>query len=478
MKSAHVIGACAVALFLATSAHAVDENWPQFRGSNGSGISASKNPPLKIDTESALRWKVEVPPGASSPCVWGDRIFLTAYADGKLWTLAYSRDTGKELWRTAAPAKQIEKYHHSEGSPAASTCVADGQRVITYFGSCGLLAYDFDGKPLWTYELPMAETSFDFGSGTSPILAQDMVVLVRDVKNGPVAIAVDAATGKERWKADRTGSPTAYSTPTVYGEGKDALLIVPGSLRMKAYELTTGKERWVLRGLPAANCTVAVVGGDRLFFAGWSPGQDDFKMPTLEELLSQMDANKDGKLQKAETKDTPLENFFDNNDTDHDGSITKAEWDGNLAFMKQGKNSLMAINPSGQGDISESGVVWKRSKGLPYVPSPIFYEGRIFFVRDGGFASSYDAATGKPIYEGKRIGIADKYYASPIAAAGHIYLASLDQGTISILRADAEKPEVVAERKLEERISATPALVGDQLYVRSEKHLYCFGEPK
>lgn len=124
--------------------------------------------------------------------------------------------------------------------------------------------------------------------------------------------------------------------------------------------------------------------------------------------------------------------------------------------MKQGKNSLMAINPAGTGDISESGVVWKKSKGLPYVPSPIVYDGRVFFIRDGGFASSYDAATGKAFYESKRIGTADKYYASPIAAAGYIYLASLDQGTISVLKANADKPEVVAERKLEERVARRP----------------------
>jgi outer membrane protein assembly factor BamB len=139
---------------------------------------------------------------------------------------------------------------------------------------------------------------------------------------------------------------------------------------------------------------------------------------------------------------------------------------------------MMAINPAGKGDITKTNVLWKRTKGLPYVPSPLLYEGRIFFIRDGGLASCYDSAKGEPLYESKRTGTAEKYYASPIAAGGYIYLASLDRGTVTVLRAAPVegKPEVVSARELEERIFATPAIVGDRLYVRTAGHLYCFGE--
>lgn len=467
-------------VLLATTVRANDEaNWPRFRGPNGSGVSPSANPPVHIDQDSALLWKTPVPAGLSSPCIWGDRIFLTAFADGKLWTIGYDRATGKELWRAHAPAKQIEKFHAAEGSPAASTCATDGQRVVSYFGSCGLFAYDLDGKPLWNYELPTAVTAMDFGTGTSPIIAEGLVVLVRDVKEGSMAVALDAATGRERWKIDRTGSATAYSTPVVFGRGADALLVVAGSLRMRAYELATGKERWLLRGLPANTCTMAVTSDDRIYFAGWAPGADDeFKMPTYDNLLAETDANKDGTIAKAETGKHFLGQFFDNNDLDHDGFLTRAEWNWMLDELKKGENSAIAVNPKGTGDITGTNVIWKRSKGLPYVSSAILYDGRVFFVRDGGLASCYHAADGKPVYENKRVGTVDKYYASPIAAAGYIYTASLEQGKLTVLRAAADKPEVVAERALEERVSATPALVGDRLYVRSVTHLYCFGEGK
>src|SRR5712672_136796 len=116
---------CRSALFLLTCLAATgafaEDNWPRFRGPNGSGIAESKNPPVQIQLDSMIRWKVAVPKGVSSPCIWGKLLFLTAFEDGKLWTLAYDRDDGHELWRAEAPAKEIEKFHAIEGSPAAST---------------------------------------------------------------------------------------------------------------------------------------------------------------------------------------------------------------------------------------------------------------------------------------------------------------------------------------------------------------------
>jgi outer membrane protein assembly factor BamB len=470
---------CRSALFLlsclAATAAFAEDNWPRFRGPNGSGIAESKNPPVQIQLDSAIRWKVAVPKGVSSPCIWGKRLFLTAFEDGKLWTLAYDRDDGHELWRAAAPAKQIEKFHAIEGSPAASTCATDGKRVVSYFGSCGILCYDLEGHPLWKYELPTAETAFDFGTGTSPIIADGLVILVRDVTNGPVVFALDAETGEQRWKTERTGALTAFSTPIVAGQGKDALLIAAGALQMKAYDLHSGKERWLLRGLPTGNCTLPVVGGERVFFAGWSPGGADSPMPSFDDLLKQYDTNKDGALQKAEMEKSPLKNYFDANDPNHDGTITREEWEANFAYMKKGKNSLFAFSPKGEGDITDTAIAWKHTKGLPYVPSPLYYRGRIFLVRDGGMVSCFDAETGKPVYESKRLGAAGSYYASPIAAGGHLYIVSLHDGMITVINAAGDQPEAEAQRKLDERVAATPAIVGDRMYLRSDEHLYCFG---
>lgn len=452
-----------------------DESWPQFRGQNGSGVSESTNPPVKLDQDSLVRWKVAVPKGASSPCVWGDHLFLTAFDDGKLWTVAYDCRDGHELWRAEAPAKEIEKFLATEGSPAASTCATDGKRVVSYFGSCGIYCYDFAGHELWRHEMPTAETHYNFGTGTSPIIADGMVVLVRDVMNGSLALALDIETGHQRWKTERPRSFTAFSTPIVAGHGADALLIAAGALQMTAYDLHTGHERWVIHGLPTANCTTPVVSGDRVVFAGWSPGGADAPMPSFDDLLKQYDTNKDGALQKAEMEKSFLKNFFDANDPNHDGTITREEWDANIRLMKQGKSSVFAFSPKGEGDITEKAIAWRHTKGLPYVASPLCYRGRVFMVRDGGLVSCYEAESGKPVYETKRLNAGGSYYASPVAAAGHIYFVSLQDGQITVIKADADEPEVEAQRKLDERTAATPAIVNNTIYIRTDGHLYCFG---
>ncbi|HEY2146910.1 MAG TPA: PQQ-binding-like beta-propeller repeat protein, partial [Pirellulales bacterium] len=371
--------------------------------------------------------------------------------------------------------KEIEKFHPIEASPAASTCATDGKRVVSYFGSCGLVCYDLDGHQLWTYELPTAETHFDFGTGTSPIIADGMVILVRDLKSGSMALAVDLETGKERWKTERPDAMTAFSTPTVAGQGDDALVIAAGALQMKAYELHSGKERWLIRGLPAGNCTMPIVGGKQVFFAGWSPGGSDMPFPSFDVLLKLYDTNKDGALQKDEMANSPFKNFFDNNDTNHDGKITREEWDANYRYLKLGKNSLFAFSPKGEGDITDTAIAWKQTKGLPYVASPLYFRGRIYLVKDGGLVSSFDAESGKPFYESKRLGTPGSYYASPVAAAGHIYIVSLRDGVVSVIKAESDPPEVAAQRKIDERIAATPAIVDNRLYIRSDGHLYCFG---
>ncbi len=131
--------------------------WPQFRGPGGSGVADGQKPPVEFGPDKNVKWKVTVPPGFSSPIVVGDKLVLTAFEGGKLYTIAYRRSDGKELWRAHAPAKQIEEFHKTEGSPAASTPATDGKRIVSYFGSCGLFCYDLDGKQLWNFELPPAE---------------------------------------------------------------------------------------------------------------------------------------------------------------------------------------------------------------------------------------------------------------------------------------------------------------------------------
>jgi outer membrane protein assembly factor BamB len=471
----------ASALFAICPAIAADAlPWPQFRGPNGSGVADTQKPPVEFGPEKNLKWKVPVPSGASSPVIAGEKLFLTAFDGGKLYTLAYSTTDGKELWRTEAPAQKLEAFHKTEGSPAASTVTTDGKIVVSYFGSAGVFAYDVAGKQLWQYDLPPAQTAADFGTGVSPILIDGLVVLVRDELKEPKILALDAATGSRKWETKRQ-SPSSFCSPVVWDNAGVKEVVTAGYGRLIAYDLKSGSETWSVVGMPSACCASPIVADGLLYYAGWSPGDaedKEFKMPSFDTLL-ESDADKDGKLSSAESEKTFLAGFFDNNDTNKDGFITREEWDATIKYMSAAKNSAFAVKPGGKGDVSKTHVVWKATKGLPYVPSGILYKGQLFLVKDGGLVTAYDAKTGKEIYAVERSAAQGRYYASPVAANGHIYTTTLDDGTFTVFKAGETSPEAVTKNpKLGERVFATPAIADNTLFVRSAKSLWAFQEKK
>jgi len=359
--------------------------------------------------------------------------------------------------------------------------VTDGERVVSYFGSCGLFCYDLAGHELWKYETPTAVTLADFGTGASPVLADGIVILVRDEMKDPKVIAIDVATGKLRWEKKRQ-STSAFCTPVVWETPAGKQVVAAGYGRMIGYDLATGEEKWSVAGMPSASCASPTVADGTLFFAGWSPGDaadPEFKMPTFDDLLKQGDTDGDGAISKAESVKTFLNGFFDNNDTNKDGKLTRDEWDAANKYMSASKNSAFALKAGGAGDVTNSHVLWKKTRGLPYVPSAIVYRGQCFMVKDGGLVTAYDAKTGQDVYVQKRAAAPGRYYASPVAANGHIYLASLDDGVVTVFKAGAAKPEVEVENPpLGERFASTPAIADDTLYVRTAGHLYAFAEQK
>lgn len=451
--------------------------WSQFRGPNGAGVADEQKPPVEIGPDKNVKWKVTAPSGLSSPIVAGDKLVITAFDDGKLYTVAYDRATGKEAWRREAPAKEIEAYLKSDGSPAASTPATDGQRIVSYFGSCGLICYDLTGKELWKFPLPKAVIAADFGSGTSPILADGVVVLVRDVTTDSKIMAVDAVTGSLKWEKKRQ-SPVSYSSPVVWDTPGGKQIVAAGHGQMIGYDFKTGDEKWSVTGMPSGCCTSPVAAGGVLLFAGWSPGgaeDKDFQMPTFDAVLKMGDTNGDGVLSKEESQKTFLKDFFDSNDPNKDGKITREEWDATLKFMSDGKNSAFALQAGGIGDVTKTHLLWQKTKGLPYIASAILYRGQYVMVKDGGMITAYDAKTGKEIYLQERVAGAGRYYASPVAANGNIYFTSLEDGVVTVIKGGADTPQVVAKNpKLGERIAATPAIADNALYIRTEKHLYAF----
>jgi len=451
-----------------------DAVWPQFRGPGALGVAEKQSPPVKFGLTQNVKWKVPAPSGFSSPIIIGDNLVLTAFENNKLFTIAYSRADGKELWRTEAPAKKIEAFHKTESSPAASTAVTDGERIVVYFGSCGLFCYDLTGKELWRYDMAMAVTSFDFGTGVSPVLADGLVILARDQKADAKLLAVDVKTGSKVWETSRDGFGSGWSTPAIWDTPNGKQIALPGMNRMVGYDLKTGVEKWTVKGMPSACCTTPLVIDGNLVFAGWSPG-DDFKLPTYAELLKDADKNGNGIFEKAEEEFSFLKGFFDNNDPNKDGKITAEEWAEGAKSMAQGKNSAFVLKPGGSGDITKSHVIWKETKSLPYVPSPLVYEGQIYTINMRGLLSVRELKTGKEVFLDENIGLTG-VYSSPIAAGGHIYIFGLD-GTALVLKPDTFA-NVVHRTKLGERIAATPAVADHTMYVRTAKQLIAFAEAK
>jgi outer membrane protein assembly factor BamB len=471
-----------LALSFAAASQASDSRlvWPQFRGPSGSGIAPDQKPPVEIGPDTNLKWKVHVPSGLSSPIVVGNFLVLTALDDGKLYTIAYNRADGSEAWRTHAPAEELEAYHKTEGSPAASTCATDGERIISYFGSCGVFCYDLAGKQKWHFPLKPPKMFGDFGTGVSPILVDGIVILLRDEAGDPKIYAIDAVTGDLKWMRSRQ-SRTGYCTPAVWDTPEGKQVAAPGFGQMTGYDLATGAEKWFVRGMPAACTASPVTAEGNLYFAAWAPGDpsepSDFKMPTFDELLKQSgDDNGDDQLSREEIKGTEWEPFFESNDPNKDGQIARREWDGVLEYIASSRNSAFALRPGGSGDVTDTHVIWKQTKGLPYVPSAIVYEGQHVMVKDGGIITAYDTQTGKEIYQRRAIE-ADSYYASPIVANDNIYFASLKEGIITVLKAGTAAPEIVKKNEpLGERLAATPAVADNTLYVRTADHLSAFAE--
>jgi outer membrane protein assembly factor BamB len=473
MKSSHTL-ACAAILAALQYPTSSAEHWPQFRGPNASGVSSSAKPPTEFGPGTNQLWKIEVPSGMSSPCVWGDRILLTVFAGGRLETHCYARRDGKLLWKADARAEKIEDFNTAEGSPAASTPATDGERVVSYFGSCGLICHDLDGKELWRHPLPVAQTSGGFGSGSSPLLVGGLVVVNRDQAANCSLLAVNAGTGRKAWEASRLDVTQSFGTPMLWNNNGTEEIVMSGSLKLKAYDVTTGAERWSLAGMPAFTCTTPVSGDGLLFFAGWAPGKADGPAPKFDDMAKPADKDGDGVVTLEEAKAAGSDAFFKPMDTNGDGKLTPDDFERMAAMMAKGENVLVAVKPGGKGELPESQVAWKQTRGLPYVPSPLHYQGRVYIVKDGGMLSSFDAQSGRKFYEQERLDAIGNYYASPVAADGRVYLASLN-GRVTVVAAGGEQPRILGRADFGERIAATPALVDGQLYLRTPTALFAFG---
>ncbi len=463
-------------LIFVGSASAFGTDWPQFRGPNCTGRAADGHSlPTEIGPTTNVVWKTQLPPGHSSPVVVGDRIYLTAERDKRLVTIALERSSGKILWTVEAPETVLEKIHKI-GSHAQSSPVADEERVISFFGSCGLFCYNRKGKLLW--ERRMGPFSNDFGAGSSPVLVGDWIILAQDHDQNSFLEAIGKKTGKTLWKTDRSEFLRGYCTPVIWQSNMRKQIVIAGTLRVVGYDLETGREVWTVRGISRTVCMTPAVGTDgRLYVAGYSAGGDEgsrFDVPAFNSIIKALDKNGNGKLEANELPQGPILQRFTQVDLNKDGSLSRDEYERFRGLFQKTQNVILAIRPGGKGDITGSHVDWRHTKHVPFCASPLEVGGSVFAVKDGGFLASIDARNGKLIKRDRLSSGTGNYYSSPVTGDGKIYLLS-DRGKLSVVSAAKEWQELW-NADFREDVYATPALADGKIYLRTSGHLYCFGK--
>jgi outer membrane protein assembly factor BamB len=320
---------------LSTFATASADNWPQFRGPGSQGISQETNMPVKWDATTGVRWKTRLPgPGHSSPVIWGNRIFLTAFNQEKrqLLVLALDKTNGRILWERQVQAERIEGYHPTN-APASPTPVTDGKNVYVYFGSSGLTAFDFSGNKVW--ENRFGPFPNEWGSASSPIIYNDMIVLNVDTDAEDFLLAVNKTTGRNVWKTSRSDVNRSWPTPVVWSAGGRDEIVVSGSGRVKAYDPKDGSELWTVDGLTRWVTPTPVMAHGLLYVASDGPGG----------------------------------------------------------------NVIMAIRPNGRGNVTGTHVAWRYDKSAPYSSSPVIVGDYLYSVKNGGVMTCLNAKTGAVVWQ-------------------------------------------------------------------------------
>ena len=461
------------------AASAADSRILKYFRSDGGVPGGSVGPlPDHFDTPEGLVWRVPVEPGHSTPIICDGRIILTTYQDGEkeLATVALDAETGRVRWKQIAPAGRVEEFHHGSGSPAASTPAWDGQRVCVFFGSYGLICYDFEGNKIW--ERPMGPFRDEYGSGSSPVLIDEKIILQEDHDLDSFLMALDTRTGKTLWKMARPGAVRSYSTPAVWTSNGRKQLLVAGALELAGYDPASGEKLWWINGLARIVIPIPVPVGEQVYMASWAPGGDAGKRIALDSwsaALAKWDKNQDGKLSRTEINDREVLDRFYRMDLDQSGTLDQKEWERHAAFFQRAQNALLSLKPSGHGELGASAVLWKHQRGVPYVSTPLVDKGIVWMVKDGGIVTKLDAATGRLLQE-ERAGGMGGYFASPVAGDGKVYFAS-EQGVVSVV-AGVMEWNIISSHNFREKIYATPLIERNRIYIRTEKALYCFENQK
>ena len=422
-------------------------DWPQFRGIRAVGVDDRHPAPSAWDVgrNQAIRWKTPIPGlGHASPVVWGDSVYVATSISGQKdagikagaygdidpvkddtphdWRIyALDKKTGAVRWQRSVLTSVPKIKRHMKATHANSTLATDGERIIAFFGSEGLYAFDMKGTQVWKKDLGVLDAGYyvvpeaQWETGSSPILHDGVVVVQADVQKGSFIAAFDAKTGKELWRKTREDVPT-WSTPTVHQVNGRTQLLVNGMRHVGAYDFKTGEVIWKLSG-----------GGD---------------IPVPTPVVS-------------------------------DGLVYVTNAHGLLA-------PVYAIRETATGDVSlkdgantNAAVAWSYSRGGGYMATPLVYRGVLYVVSYNGVLTGYDAKTGEKLFTQRLGGGTTAFTASPVAADGKVYFAGED-GHVFVLKA-GRTYELVATNDMGETTLATPALSEGLMYWRTQRHVIAIG---
>lgn len=448
------------ALFLLADCPGQDTDWTGFRGSRHDGVSSTAKPPAKWSADTHIRWQVELPgPGSSSPIVAAGRVYVACYSgygnyldDGgdkaKLvhHLVCYAQADGKLLWNKTVPgplekkARQMQLTEHGFASP---TPVISGDRIFTYFGCAGVVAFSRDGEILWQTDLgrpdpdaPIAKNqvvmrgkviSLRWGFAASPVLHNGLVIVNCSEESNSIR-ALDQKTGKLVWKHEAAELEGTAITPAVFGEGDAAVLMI-----------VLGGEIWGM-------------------------------VPQTGKFLWRVKTATNGGMSSMPVADGEMAFVFGGDDVSYAVRIARDIADRKVAAGDAEPPSSPKASPTADPK-ADPRVAWTSSSVA--ISSPILYEGRLLVVRSNGIALSIDPKTGKVLHEERLPGRTGGVYASPVVADGRFYVVSRKRGTF-VYSADG-KFELLARNELGDKsqFNASPALVGKQLFLRSDRFLYC-----
>ena len=458
-----------LALLPLVSTLAAAQEWPRFRGPNGSGTSSATGLPERFGPDENLRWRTPLVGGHSSPVLGEGVVFVTGADERGLVVACIARETGAVRWEQRLERARTQEVYHANGS-ATPTPATDGANVYAFFPELGLVSLDSAGKERW--RLPLGPFHSWYGMGGSPILAGDTLVLLCDQQQGSFLLAVDAATGKQRWRTERKGLIESWTTPVVHPAARPERILTLGTFFVCSYSLATGAEEWRAGRLgytPICSPLVWERPEGALLLASVPNGAEEGGLPSFESLCADKDANKDGKLARAEMAGSDLAEHFGWADANSDDVIDAAEW----KFIADGWSNkdfgLVAFTLGAKVPEEK----WRAKRGLPYIPTPLLLDGLVHMVKSGGILTTLDAASGAELASLRIEGAIGDYEASPVGADGKLFLASAD-GRVTVLAAGRE-PKVLSTCDLGETIHATPAIGQGALFVRTDAALYCFG---